>query len=120
MTRADQLGPLVRKLATRAEPARVPGWRAIVALRVEGSPWLSLRADQRGVAVTTWTGDQSGVTTEVEMSERGARLWLLEGVDYTHLLKSGDINLIRGSQFDLLLLSKSFGLRPERRQEIAP
>ena len=119
MTTTKEFAALVRKLALRADPARAPGWEATLGLSIAGLPWLSLSASQHGIAVEDWGGDRSSVKTEIEMSEAGLRSWLMGGVDYTHLLKRGEIELRSGNQFDLLLLSKSFGLRPERRQEVA-
>src|SRR5205807_1710883 len=119
MPTADELLSLVRSLAAKADPVRTPGWRTVVSLRVAKSPWLRCTADARGITVVEWTGGPSEATTEVNLSTSAVRSWLLDGVDYTHLIKSGDIEVSTGTQFDLLLLSKSFGLRPERRNGTA-
>ena len=118
MASLEQLRGLVAKLATRSDPSRAPGWKTSLGISVAGRRWLKMRADEHGIEVADWMADGSAVSTEIEMSAAGLKAWLLSGIDYTHLLKRGEIEVRSGSQFDLLLLSKSFGLRPERQQEI--
>ncbi|GCE42141.1 hypothetical protein Rhow_006080 [Rhodococcus wratislaviensis] len=53
-------------------------------------------------------------TTIDVTTDEAIRRWLVDGVDFTHIIQSGDLG-IEGSYFDVLLLSKILGLRSDRK-----
>src|SRR5262245_48812832 len=105
MTTVDDLIPVVELLATMADPGRTPGGCTTLVISVAGSPWLCCTADERGITVTQPTEPApDGPLTEVDVSAEGLRSWLLGGVDFTHLLKAGQMRIRSGTYFDVLLL----------------
>jgi hypothetical protein len=113
----EQLGTdwaqLIVERARGAQMWRMPGWTARVGLVLEGVPWLIAQPLSSHLDVQRWMPGGPAPTTTVCVTLDGLRRWLTEGVDFTHLVKEGLMQVVGGTYFDLLLLSKALRLRPE-------
>jgi hypothetical protein len=99
-------------LAASGRAGRAAGWSGSVALVVDGADWVTCTVDAALVQVRP--AGTAAATTIRARSADAVRRWLVDGVDYTHLVASGDF-VIDGVSFDVLLLSKVLGLRPDRK-----
>jgi hypothetical protein len=108
----DELRVRLDALAASARVGRVPGWAGSVAIVVDGVQWVTCFVDPAGVR--SRPSATSAVTVIHARSADAVRRWLIDGVDYTHLVQSGEFE-IDGTYFDVLLLSKVLGLRPDRK-----
>ena len=115
MTVPTDLRHSLTRLASTAHTERVPNWSASIGIVVAGSDWLTCRAGADGVEILDSVGTVD--TTLHAIAEDPVRRWLINGVDFTHLVRAGDM-AIDGSYFDILLLSKVLGLRPDRREMV--
>lgn len=111
MTVPAELRTVLDELAVKGRPGRVPGWSGRVAIVVAGAPWVTCSVNATGVTVTE--GRAADATVFSVAAVPTLRRWLVDGVDHTHLLQSGAAR-IEGVSFDVLLLSKALGLRPDR------
>lgn len=112
MNQLDELRETITELAAHARTERIPRWHSSVQLVISGAPWVVCTASASGLAVTDGGAEAA---TVVEMTPGAVERWLLDGVDFTHLVKAGEFVITRGTYFDLLLLSKALGLRSDRR-----
>jgi hypothetical protein len=110
---ASELRDALTALAATARMSRIPNWSATIEITVGARPWVTCHASGDGIVITE--GRTQGVkpTTVTVRTDDGLRSWLLSGIDYTHLVRSGEMT-IKGNYFDVLLLSKALGLRPEK------
>jgi hypothetical protein len=98
-------------LAGAARTDRIADWSGSVEIVVGGVAWVICLVDGSGVRLA---GPDTDAATTLRVTSAGAlRSWLVDGVDFTHLVASGDF-AIDGVYFDVLLLSKALGLRPDR------
>lgn len=93
--------------------SRIPNWSATVEIIVGAQPWVTCHASADGIAITEGRAQGVQHTTVTVRRDDGLRSWLVGGIDYTHLIRSGEMT-IEGNYFDVLLLSKALGLRPEK------
>jgi len=103
---------LIAEFATGAQMWRMPGWTARVALVLDGSPFVVAQAVGGELLVEDWRLGGPAPTTTVSATAEALGRWL-DGEDFTHLVKSGGLQVLAGTYFDLLLLSKALRLRPE-------
>ena len=115
MSVPENLREQITALAAGAGPHRVSGWTGAIAIVVGGDHWLTCVVEPSAVHLTD---DQVGAPTTLNAASSDAlRRWLVDGVDYTHLVRSGEFT-IDGVYFDVLLLSKVLGLRPDRKLSV--
>lgn len=112
MNSLDELRARLDALAASARVGRVPGWSGSVAIVVDGMQWVTCFVDAAGVQ--SRPAATSAATTIHARSADAVRRWLIDGIDYTHLVQSAEFT-IDGAYFDVLLLSKVLGLRPDRK-----
>lgn len=112
MTASDELRATLTEFARTSRMDRIPNWSARVGIRLGAVDWVTCAASSDGVVVEEAITDADSVLSI--SGEPALRRWLVEGVDYTNLVESGDIT-IHGNYFDVLLLSKALGLRPDRK-----
>ena len=113
MSVAPELRDALDEVASTARVDRVPNWSANIGITVANEPWVTCRTSPDGVAVVD--GVALVDTTLFAADADAVRRWLVDCVDYTHIVRSGDM-VIEGSYFDVLLLSKALGLRPDRKE----
>jgi len=111
-----ELRDALDEVASTARVDRVPNWRASIGIVVGDEPWVTCRTGSDGVSIVEGVTDVDSTlfASDAEVLKR----WLVDCVDYTHLVRAGDM-VIDGSYFDVLLLSKALGLRPDRREVFA-
>ena len=98
-------------LAAAARTDRIADWNGSVQIVVGGAGWVTCLVDGSGVRLAE-PGTDAATTLQVTSAE-AVRRWLVAGVDFTHLVASGDF-AIEGVYLDVLLPSKALGLRPDR------
>lgn len=113
MSTLAQLQHVLDELASRARTERVPNWSAEIGIVIADSPWVTCSVGTEGIRILEGVGEVD--TTLFARTSDAARRWLVDYVDYTHIVRDGDMS-IEGSYFDVLLLSKALGLRPDRRE----
>jgi hypothetical protein len=111
------LAAVIADLAATSRIGKIPNWTCRIDLLIEGQPWLTCLAEPGHLVVCPTSEAAGEATTSVSMTGSGVTEWLLHGVDYTHLVRRGELDIISGTYFDLLLLSKALGLRPEKKAE---
>ncbi len=109
---------LIVELATGAQMWRMPGWTARVALVLDGSPFVIAQAIGGELLVEDWRPGGPAPSTTVAATAEALGRWL-GGEDFTHLVKSGGLQVLAGTYFDLLLLSKALRLRPEMNKRVS-
>lgn len=113
----ENLRKQITVLAAGANTHRVSGWTGAIAIVVAGDHWLTCVVELSTVHLTD---EHDAVPTTLNVASFVAlRRWLVDGVDYTHLVASGEFT-IDGVYFDVLLLSKVLGLRPDRKLSMTP
>jgi hypothetical protein len=117
MNSPTDLSVTLSNLIERASTKRIPNWAPRSALFLDGGAWTVVTVE--GDALVTHSAGEPDIDTTVFLTSRGAHQWLVGGVDFTHLAKSGDLTVGSGTYFDVLLLSKALGLRPERKGSMA-
>ena len=112
MPTTEELRDVLAGLVSEAKAGRVAPWHGVVGIAVGASLWATCAIDVTGVHLI----DESipGATVARLSSTDALSSWLVDGVDYTHLVAQGDL-VIEGVYFDVLLLSKALNLRPDRR-----
>lgn len=115
MVALSGLRTALEKLAATARLDRVPNWSASIGITIADEKWLTCRADANGLSIVDGVGVVD--TTLVAADADTVKRWLVDCVDYTHMIRSGDM-VIKGSYFDVLLLSKALGLRPDKKEPL--
>ncbi|WP_157890497.1 hypothetical protein [Mycolicibacterium goodii] len=116
MSSSEVLREQITALAGAANTRRVAGWTGAVAIVVGEHHWVTCVVGPSAVELS----DRSitAPTTLRASSFAALHRWLIDGVDYTHLVASGEFTVL-GVYFDVLLLSKVLGLRPDRKASVS-
>lgn len=116
MSSPEALHERITALARAANTHRVFGWTGAVAIVVGDHHWLTCMVDPSAVELSD--RPTTAPTILCAASFEAVHRWLIGGVDFTHLVASGEFS-VRGVYFDVLLIAKVLGLRPDRKTSVS-